>query len=380
MDATFPKMRRTIDLTELHSRRRARAAELIEQAGLDAAAFVPGPNFYYLTGKAFHLMERPTILFVTRAAEIVAVIPELERLKWSEAFPDSLTFYWNDSDGFEGAFAAAGWEMDGMSVGVEGGRMRVFEYEALCRNFLRNGVRDADAALVGLRMSKDALEVECLERAIRISETSLSETIEGIRAGMAEKEVQNLLKGRMLENGADGFAFEPIVLTGAKAANPHGVPDETELLQGDALLFDFGAHIQGYNADITRTFFVGHVTDRHAAVYETVRSANERGREVAGPNMTAHDLDTIVTGVLQASDFAEMIVHKTGHGLGLDVHEAPHVMIGNRQQLVPGAVITIEPGLYGAEDVGVRIEDNVLIEESGSRSLTCFDRQLRIVG
>ena len=367
-------------MTELHSRRRARAAKLIEQAGLDAAAFVPGPNFYYLTGKAFHLMERPTVLFVTKSADIVAVIPELERLKWSEAFPDSPTFYWNDSDGFETAFAAAGSEMGGMSVGVEGGRMRVFEYEALCRNFLRDGVRDADAALVGLRMSKDALEVECLERAIRISETSLSETIEGIQAGMAEKEVQNLLKGRMLENGADGFAFEPIVLTGAKAANPHGVPDATELRQGDALLFDFGAHIQGYNADITRTFFVGHVTDRHAAVYETVRSANERGREVAGPNMTAHDLDTIVTGVLQASDFAEMIVHKTGHGLGLDVHEAPHVMIGNRQQLVPGAVITIEPGLYGAEDVGVRIEDNVLIEESGSRSLTCFDRQLRIVG
>ena len=367
-------------MTELHSRRRARAAQLIEQAGLDAAAFVPGPNFYYLTGKAFHLMERPTILFVTKSADVVAVIPELERLKWSEAFPESTTFYWNDSDGFEAAFAAAGSEMNGMSVGVEGGRMRVFEYGALCRNFLQDGVRDADAALVGLRMSKDTLEVECLERAIRISETSLSETIEGIRVGMAEKQVQNLLKSRMLENGADGFAFEPIVLAGAKAANPHGVPDETELRRGDALLFDFGAQIQGYNADITRTFFVGHVSDRHAAVYETVRGANERGREVAGPNMTAHDLDFIVTGVLQASDFAGMILHKTGHGLGLDVHEAPQVMIGNRQQLVPGAVVTIEPGLYRAGDVGVRIEDDVLIGESGCRSLTGFDRQLRIVG
>ena len=367
-------------MTELHSLRRERAAELIERAGLDAAAFVPGPNFYYLTGKSFPLMERPTVLFVTKSADVIAVIPHLERLKWSEAFPDAPAFYWNDSEGFEDAFAAAGSEMGGMSVGVEGGRMRVFEYEALCRHFPRDGIRNADTALVDLRMSKDALEVECLERAIGISETSLTETIGEIRAGMTEKQVQNLLKGRMLENGADGFSFEPIVLTGAKTANPHGVPDETELRPGDALLFDFGAHIQGYNADITRTFFVGHVSDRHAAVYETVRSANEKGRNVAGPNMTAHDLDTVVTGVLQASDFAEMIVHKTGHGLGLDVHEAPQVMIGNQQQLVPGAVITVEPGLYRAGDVGVRIEDNVLIGKSGCRSLTGFDRRLTIVG
>ena len=368
------------EMSKLHSNRRSHAAALIAQAGLDAAAFVPGPNFYYLTGEAFHLMERPTVLFVTKSADVVAIIPELERLKWLQSFPDAPTFFWNDSDGFEEAFAAVGAELKGMAIGVEGGRMRVFEFQALCRHFARDGVRNADPTLAGLRMSKDSSEITSLQRAIEISETALSETIEEVRAGMTEKQVQNLLKSRMLENGADGYAFEPIVLSGAKAANPHGVSDGSKLQLGDALLFDFGAQIQGYNADITRTFFVGHVSDRHAAVYDTVKSANERGRNVATSNMTAHELDAIVTSVLLDSPFADMIVHKTGHGLGLDVHEAPQIMIGNREPLVAGAVVTIEPGLYGAGDLGVRIEDDVLIEESGSKSLTGFDRQIRVLG
>ena len=184
----------------------------------------------------------------------------------------------------------------------------------------------------------------------------------------------------MLAHGAEQFGFEPIVLAGAKAANPHGTPDGTPLRPGDALLIDFGAQCGGYSADITRTVFCRHVSDRHADIYETVRAANALGRRIAGPGITAHDLDSAVTDVLRSSPFADMIVHKTGHGLGLDVHEAPQVMVGNRQRLASGYVITVEPGLYGAGDVGIRIEDDVTITEDGSRSLTTFARELRLVG
>jgi len=183
----------------------------------------------------------------------------------------------------------------------------------------------------------------------------------------------------MLAHGSDGFGFEPIVLAGAKAANPHGTPDDTPLRPGDALLIDFGAKIEGFSADITRTFFCEYVDDRHAEIYETVRAANALGRRMAGPGVTADELDRAVTDVLRASPFAEMIVHKTGHGLGLDVHEAPQVMVGNHRTLEPGFVITIEPGLYGAGDVGIRIEDDVTITEDGARSLTSFPRELRLI-
>lgn len=197
---------------------------------------------------------------------------------------------------------------------------------------------------------------------------------------MSEAEIQGLLKMRMLANGADGFAFDPLVLAGGNAANPHGVPGERPLAAGEPLLIDFGAHLGGYNADITRTFFCEHASDQHARIYETVLAANTKGRAVACPDLTAHDLNETVTGVLAASPFADLIVHKTGHGLGLDVHEAPQVMIGNHVPLVAGTILTIEPGLYRPGEIGVRIEDDVLIEADGCRSLTSFPRELSIVG
>ena len=363
-----------------HARRRERAAALIREAGLDAAAFVPGPSFYYLTGLDFHLMERPTLLVVTAGGGMLAIMPELERLKWSSVFPDAETFYWQDSDGFEDAFEAAMRALGAAALGVEGGRMRMFEYDALRRHMGNGEVRNADAALQPLRIAKDADEIASLSRAIEISQLALGETIDEVRAGDTERAIAALLKTRMLAHGSDGFGFEPIVLAGAKAANPHGTPDDAPLRTGDALLIDFGAKIEGFSADITRTFFCEHVDDRHAEIYETVRQANALGRRMAGPGVTAHDLDTAVTDVLRASPFADMIAHKTGHGLGLDVHEAPQVMVGNHRTLEPGFVITIEPGLYGAGDVGVRIEDDVTITEDGARSLTSFPRELRLIG
>ncbi len=367
-------------MSEIHARRRQRAGELISAAGFGAAAFVPGPNFNYLTGLDFHLMERPTILFVTGTGDVLSVMPELERLKWSGTFPGAPTFYWQDSDGFETAFADAAAGLGNIPLCVEGGRMRMFEYDALCRHMGGpEAVNNGDHVLAALRMAKDDEEIAALKQAIKISELALAETLEEVGAGVTERQVQKLLGNRLLELGADAIAFGPIALAGARAANPHGTPGDTELRPGDVLLIDFGGKVGGYNADITRTFFIGHATDEHASIYETVLAANTLGRKECRPGMTAHDLDSAVTGVLRGSPFAGLIVHKTGHGLGLDVHEAPQIMIGNHEPLIPGAVITIEPGLYREGEIGVRIEDDVLMTGSDSISLTGFDRKLRIL-
>lgn len=357
-----------------------RAADIARQAGVDAVAFVPGPNFRTLTGLDFHLMERPTLLFVTATGKAFGLIPALERLTWETALPDVETVYWQDSDGFEAAFAAAAAHLGAITIGVEGGRMRQFEAAALARHFGQGAVRDADAALIGLRIVKTAAEIADLERAIGISETALAEVMDAARPGQTERQIANRLKIAMLSHGAEGFAFDPIVLTGGKSAMPHGTPGEIAVQPGDPLLIDFGASFGGMNADITRTFFCEHVSDDHRAIFDTVLAANAEGRAVAGPDITAHDLDTTVTGVLQASPFADLVRHKTGHGLGRDVHEAPQIMIGNHTRLQPGHVLTVEPGLYRAGDIGVRIEDDMLITETGARSLTAFPRGLRCFG
>lgn len=365
---------------DLFAERRARLAAIATGQGLGAIAVVPGANFAYLTGLQFHLMERPTLLFVTAAGQTLGIIPELEREKWSACLPGALTFYWQDGDGYDAAFGAVAAALEGVVIGVEGMRMRVFEADALRRHAPQGAVVDAEPWLAGLRLSKSAAEIACLQSAIVISEQALAETVAEVRSGMTERQIQSLLKVRMLACGAEGFAFDPLVLIGGNAAHPHGVSGGRALGPGDALLVDFGASMAGYNADITRTFFCGHVTDDHADLYHTVLAANAQGRAVAGPGLTAHDLDVAVTAVLAASRFAGLTLHKTGHGLGLDVHEAPQIMQGNHSPLIPGAVFTIEPRLYRPTEIGVRIEDNVVITDSGVQCLTQYPRELTLVG
>ena len=365
-------------MTDLAARR-ARAMEIAREAGLEAVAIVPGPNFIYLTGLHFHLMERPTLLFVTASGGLKAIMPELERSKWTESFPEAETWFWQDSDGYDAAFRDCCRSIGG-PVGVEGMRMRMFESEALALPLPQGAVVNADAGLADLRIRKDAAEIADLERAIAISETALEELYDSARAGETEETLASRLKQALLSHGAHGFAFEPIVLSGPKAADPHGAPGDREIRPGEPLLIDFGASYNGMNADITRTAFCEHVPDADRALYDTVLAANIRGREVAAPGVTCDRLDRETTAVLKASPFARLVVHKTGHGLGLDVHEAPQVMIGNETELQPGMVVTIEPGLYEPGRIGVRIEDDVLITEDGCRSLTSMPREVRCFG
>jgi Xaa-Pro aminopeptidase len=361
--------------------RQGRLLAAMNDADLDAAVFVPGPNFYFLTGAHFHLMERPTLLVVTGDGARHGIVPLLERTRWQEVAPDVDTTYWQDSDGYAQAFAALARRISPARIGVEGQRMRVFEAEALRAAFPAAAVVDAHAALSRMRLHKDAGEIAALRRAIAISETALAATIAATAAGMTETEVRARLLAEMLAAGADGPSFDPIVLAGPASADPHGSPSpDRRLEKGQPLLIDYGAAWGGYFADITRTFFVGEARPEHRAIYEAVLAANAHGREIARPGMTLDALDRAVTDRLRAGGFPELVVHKTGHGLGLDVHEAPQVMVGNMAAIEPGMVFTIEPGLYRPGDIGVRIEDDVLATPAGAESLTGFERGLTVIG
>jgi Xaa-Pro aminopeptidase len=353
----------------------------MEDSDLDAAAMVPGPNFYFLTGAHFHLMERPTVLFVPREGPLHAVIPLLERTKWESVAPDAVTAYWQDADGYDDAFRAAAARFAPARIGLEGQRMRVFEADAIRRAFADAALLDAHAAISWMRLHKDADEIAALRRAIAISEAALAAALSDAAAGMTETDFRQRLVVEMLERGADGLAFEPIVLAGGASADPHGSPSpDRRLAPGQPLLVDFGAAWGGYNADITRTFFVRTADGEARDVYAAVLAANELGRAIAAPPMTLDGLDRRVTARLHDAGFGELVLTKTGHGLGLDVHEAPQVMIGNLQAMEPGMVFTIEPSLMRAGALGIRIEDDVLVTRGGVESLTGFDRSLTLIG
>lgn len=358
---------------------------ILARTTLDALVLVPGANFRRIFGTDFHQMERPLAVVVPREGDAVAVVPHLEMSSFAQiGFPGQV-FDWRDEAGYMPAFVAAGRALPrlrlGARIGVEGQRMRVFDLFALQKAFPGTEFLDIHAEISAVRLHKTAAEVELQRKAIRLSEAALEATLGEIKVGMTETEVEAILLRNLFAQGADGLAFAPIVAAGDNAAKPHAhARPDYRIKPGDALLLDFGGTYQGYSADITRTFFVKEVSEHDRAFYETVLAANEKGRAVSRPGISASDVDDAVLKVLEQSQFAAFCRHKTGHGLGLDVHEAPQIMRGNAQLLEPGMVFTIEPGLYRDGEAGVRIEDDVVVTETGIECLTSFPRELRIVG
>lgn len=356
---------------------------LLEAAELDAIALIPGSNFRYLTGSVHHLMERPLVLIVPLKGEPVIIIPKLEEeLFTSHGFSAKL-FPWEDGEGYEGAFqnALAEVALNGRKLGVEGLLMRFFESETLRRVAPEVQLVNADGPLSKYRLQKEATELAHHRKAIQLSEEALRRTIAQVRVGQTEQEIEGILLNHINAVGGQGLAFTPIVLAGDNSARPHGhARSDYPIQHGDPLLFDFGTTWEGYNADITRTFFVGAVSDEHRNVYETVQRANAVGREACRTGVIAEDVDTLTKQVLVDSGYEQYILSRTGHGLGLDVHEWPNIMQGDKTSLAPGMLFTIEPGLYIPGSIGVRIEDNVVITEDGADSLTTFPRDLTIIG
>lgn len=354
---------------------------LAKSLSVDALALVPGPNFTRALGHSFMSHERPFVLVVAAEGVPAAIVPNLELGSWELVGFDGTTFDWRDQDGYQAAFDALAEHMSLTRLAVEGQVMRVFVHHALKQAQPDLVIVDAEKEISGLRMIKTDTDIAALEAAITLSERALHRVLDSVEIGQTEKQIESALIQALFAEGADDLAFAPIVAAGDNSARPHAhARDDYQIQSGDALLFDFGGRKDGFCADITRTVFVGEVSDEGRAVYETVLAANMAGLEVTRAGVTAHEIDDVVTGVLETSPYADRIRTKTGHGLGRDVHEAPYIMRGNPQVLPAGTVYTNEPGLYGPGKFGVRIEDDVLVTEEGYRSLTQFPKDLMIVG
>ena len=288
---------------------------------------------------------------------------------------------WQDNDGFQHAFDKAlkifG---DNFALGIEGQLMRAFEMQAITKASKNVNIKNAHKIISRIRLHKEEYEIDNLTKAVEVAEQALNNTLDFVKEGLAEVEIKSFLMQQLLKFGAQGIAFEPLVLAGSNSALCHGHSRHDYKIQnGDCLLFDFGATINGYHSDITRTFFLKNASDESKNMYDVVLRANEKGRQISKPGVSMHDLDDAVMNVLEDSSYKEFIVHKTGHGLGMDVHEDPYIMRKNYELLEEGMVITIEPGLYKDGYLGIRIEDDVLITEKSCKSLTSFDRNLRII-
>jgi Xaa-Pro dipeptidase len=356
---------------------------LMEDAGLDAAALNPGPSLYYLTGLKFHLMERPTVLLLAPPAQPVLILPELELPKIPSARISVTPFPFGDNpQQWDQAFkkAADYLRLRRKQIAVEPTRLRYLEL-----SFLQKAAADArfisgEAVFDRLRIQKDAGEIADMRRAAEIAGQALSATLPMVKVGISERELASELFVNLLRAGSDAeLPFAPIVASGPNSANPHATPSDRVLRSGDLILFDWGASYQSYCSDITRTFAVGEIPDKIVEIYQTVLQANAAGRAAGKPGLAAGEVDRAAREVIQHAGYGAQFTHRTGHGLGMEGHEAPYIYAENEQLLAEGMVYTVEPGIYLPGEGGVRIEDDVVVTASGSESLTDFPRELTIL-
>lgn len=358
---------------------KARQARLIGITGIDALAIVPGANMEYFTGLHFHLSERPTMAIFNSDGELSFIIPELEVPKLAQR-PDleARVFAWNDTEGYESAFKAAvkALKLDSAVLALDGKTMRVFEYLAFRAAGTREMV-DAGHNLLNIRAIKTEEEIRAMREAIHLSEQALHRVMMWVKPGMTEREIAVELSRVLREAGSQDEAFAPLVQTGPNSALPHGFITDRALGKDEYLLIDFGGKMHNYPADITRTFCLGTPSDEMVRIYDAVLAANRAAVAAANPGVACGDVDKAARDVIEAAGYGEYFIHRTGHGLGLEGHELPQVAAGVTDVLEPGMVFTIEPGIYVPGLGGVRIEDNVVVNEESVEVMTQYPRTLQ---
>lgn len=236
-----------------------------------------------------------------------------------------------------------------------------------------------DKIIDSFRAVKNEAEIENICKAQRIAEAAFDHILSFIKVGVTEKEVALELDHYMLSHGADGLSFETIAISGANTSKPHGVPTDKKIEHGDFVTMDYGAVVNGYHSDMTRTVAVGAASDEQKKIYKIVFEAQLAVLRVLKNGVKCSDADKAARDVITEAGYGEYFRHSTGHGVGIEIHEKPFVSPKSTAMLRSGNVVTDEPGIYIPGKFGVRIEDMALITENGCKNLTKAPKELIII-
>jgi len=238
------------------------------------------------------------------------------------------------------------------------------------------GFYPASKVMRDARMFKDETEISFLCKSAELVDQIAGELPGIIRPGMTEKELAMLIENRMKELGADEPSFKTIVASGPNGAEPHYCTGDRQFTKGDFVIVDFGAIVDYYCSDITRTFCLGKATVEMRKIFNVVKDANEAGFQAVLKGCTCEQVDWAARKVIAQAGYGEYFIHRTGHGIGLDYHEEPYIVAGNHKVLEPGMAFSVEPGIYLPGKFGVRIEDIVVVSENGPVRLNRASHEL----
>ncbi len=355
--------------------RLARCRAVLDDLGLDGVVVGASADVRYLSG----FRGEDTLLIVGGDSALICTDSRF----WGQAREEAAAFELVEivgADLIADAVAAAAQRLGVEArLGFQGASLSYQEYRRL-RGRHRGRLKDVGGRVSRLRMVKDAAEIGVMRRAGALTDQALDAVVSRGLVGRREADVAWDLRAEYHRLGADGEAFPAIVAAGAHGAQAHAIPGERVIAPGELVVIDTGARLDGYCSDITRTFAAGEPADELRRVYDVVLAAQLAG--LAAVRNGAHgrgDVDAAARAVIGAAGYGENFGHGTGHGVGLDVHEAPGLGRTRGDPLAAGMVCTVEPGIYIEGLAGVRIEDTVLVTESGCERLTAYPKELQVI-
>lgn len=358
-------------MPETHDVRRARLRELTAATGAEAALVTRLVNVRYLTGftgsNAALLVTPDHAILATDGRYITqseAQAPDVERVIDRACAAALLTRAAKDGT---------------RRVAFEAHDVTVEAHQALSELDDAPDLVPLGHAVEQLRTVKDDEEIALLREACAIGDRALAELFGTLKPGRTEREIARELESRMLDHGADGIAFETIVATGPNSAIPHHRPTDRAVEAGDLLKIDFGALYRGYHADCTRTVVVGQAADWQVEIHALVRDAQRAGRHALAPGVDVQAVDSAARDVIEAAGFADNFTHGLGHGVGLEIHEAPSIGYSATGRLDACTPVTVEPGVYLPGRGGVRIEDTLVVRDGEPELLTTTSKDLLVL-
>src|SRR5690625_764563 len=354
--------------------------ELINE-NIDLALITNPANVFYYTGFNSEPHERfMAFAFEPKIDRMTMFAPALDQeAAKKESIIESVIPISDEQDPFQ--ILSKNIDVDIKSIGVEKNYVSMLRHEQLQKVFPKAGFVNIESYINSQRLKKSRSVIGYLQDGVDRIEIEMTEGIKQLKDGKTELEHAGQLELLMKKFGAVGPSFSTIVLAGEKSALPHGVPGDREIKNGDFLLIDFGVVTKnGYNSDITRTFVVGEASEKQKEIYNIVLKSNQAGIDAVKAGKPLKNFDIAARDVIEESGYGDYFHNRVGHGLGIEVHEAPSVHKKNEDIAESGLFFTIEPGIYLPELGGVRIEDEVYINENGDAEvLTSFPKELQVL-
>ncbi|MBI5835676.1 MAG: aminopeptidase P family protein [Candidatus Eisenbacteria bacterium] len=353
-------------LTSRHRARLIRARALLRSAQLDALLVCPSADLEYLTGHAFTMRERPHFLVIT-PTRVAMLAPGLEAEAAGRALRPIPVWGWADGESPMRLLRARVPRLRRVAVNP---LMRSDWLLALAETTPRLRVGSGAPMLEHLRSCKEPSEVRALREAALQADKVMGEVRARLKPGVTEESVAQYILRRFVALGA--VAPWALVASGPNGAMPHHDFSDRKLRRGDVIIVDLGACFHGYQSDITRTFFLGRPEPEAVKVYDVVLAAQSAGRAAVRAGATGRAADRAARTVIEKAGYGKYFIHRLGHGLGMEIHEAPYLSQDNVDPLPEGSVVTVEPGIYIPGRFGIRLEDVVVAGRSGARTLTTY--------